>query len=243
MKRIVLLVAFLIVSCGTFAQISKVVEIPMNNNSDTSLWYKWRAAWCAPLRIEKLLYSTDAFHFRYWQDGQAVDIWSSDNKTFSGRVTNYAHKKVTHTCKNHPEKPMRLFKKQIRLDSAQAHNVYKLLIEYSILTLPSDNKINNWSVGLDGTEYLIEIAKPESYTFKTYWTPTAQKGVPEAEKFQAFVIKINAALDLPGMYVKLMNELPIGTFTKNGISMFYISGAYDDEFDYENEFGNEYWAE
>jgi hypothetical protein len=124
-------------------------------------------------------------------------------------------------------KPDKVFANKITLDKGQAREAYNLIIEYSILTIPSEEKIKGWSQGKDGVTYLIEISTTNSYEFKSYWTPTAQDSLVEAKKIQIFVDKINSKLKLEELYSKLTKTLPNGQYTNGGFGVMIINRKVD----------------
>src|SRR5262245_38581890 len=94
MKTFISLVFTLFVT-SVYGQL-KEVNIPTyknyKNEIDTSLWYKWKFELAKQINLKDLQISTDTFHFRFWTDSEAIDIWTSDYKLFFGTVTNYAQR-------------------------------------------------------------------------------------------------------------------------------------------------------
>lgn len=186
MKLFITIFTFMFFVNLTYCQVTKTIDVKIYKNGDTSLWYKWRTELGEKLQLDKLVNSTDSLHFRFWQDGQAVDIWTNDYKTFKGTVTNYLKKysKIS-SCKENT-KHQKVYTNKIPLDTLQAREAYNLIIEYSLFTIPSEEKIKEWTKGKDGVTYLIEISTVNSYTFKSFWEPASQKNIVEAKKIVAF---------------------------------------------------------
>lgn len=218
---------FVLLTTFTYGQVKKTIDIQTYKNGDTTLWYKWHYELCGQLKINKLISSSDTFHFRFWQDGQALDIWTTDYKTFQGQVTNYIKKYNPNKWKKENPKPNKVIANKINLDTGQAREAYNLIIEYSILTIPTDEKIKGWSHGKDGIAYQIEISTTNSYVFRSYWMPAAQDSLVEAKKIQAFVDKINSQLKLRELYTKLIKTLPNGRYTNDGSGVKIISRKDD----------------
>jgi hypothetical protein len=82
MKRNIIIIVLLLLGSMAIAQVKKSVDIPQNIKGDTTYWYKKCHDLHGKLKIKDLMYSTSTMHFRYWQDGQAVDLWTNDNKTY-----------------------------------------------------------------------------------------------------------------------------------------------------------------
>jgi hypothetical protein len=55
------------------------------------------------------------------------------------------------------------------------------------LHIPTEDSIKGWERGFDGITYKIEYSTKHYYSFKTYWTPTAQDSLKEAIQVQSFI--------------------------------------------------------
>ncbi len=223
MKHLFILMLFFIQSMFAFCQSKKTVEIETQTNGDTTFWYKWYSGRCESLKMSKTMNETLPFHFRFWQNGQVVDIWFGDNKIVEGQLINYIKK--LNPKKNDSENPgdEKMISSRIKLDTSQARAVYNLVLSSGIQSIPTDEKIKGWAQGLDGTTYLMETSTPDAYRFKSYWTPSAQHGLPEAQLIQSFVDKINAQMELKGRYDKFVDTLPNGDYTNDGFGILKVS--------------------
>jgi len=165
----------LLFASAVFGQ-TKTINIPTytsyQSKGDSTLWFKWKYSLAEKLELPNLQTSKDTFHFRFWTDIQALDIWTFDYATFFGMVTNYAQRYDSKLLKKGTYQVDKVFSNKIQLDSSEARNIFQLLDTLSIVNILTDDKIKGWQQGLDGREYIIETSNKSQYDFKTYWTPS-----------------------------------------------------------------------
>lgn len=210
---------YLLIAGYVFGQ-TKIINIPIFRNNqnltDTSLWFKWKYSLAEKLSLSNLQTSNDTFHFRFWTDIQAVDIWTIDHNIYFGTVTNYAQRYNRKLFNKGTYQVDKIFSNKIQLDSSIARQIFYLLDTLNIENIPTDGKIKGWQQGFDGTEYIIETSNKRQYDFKTYWTPSMfADTLIEAKKIQIFVDKLYKDFKLSSYYNKL--KLPEGNYKRNGI--------------------------
>lgn len=238
MKRYYILLALLFLTGITSGQ-KKSMEIPVNKNGDTTQLYKWTYDIQVKLKMNRLAYSSDPVHLRFWQNGQAIDIWSVDSKTLHGQVTNYLWVYKTPICKKKKPRPGKLYSNQYGLDGEQARAVYHLFLMDSIRNIPSEEKNPGWSQGSEGNAYCFEISTPDSYSFKTFWAPILLGNLKDAKTIEEFVKNINATANLQQFLAKFYDTLPGGNYTNGGSKIIVIPEKivsdyyYDYDYDYE----------
>ena len=176
----------------SYGQISKNIEIPMyqssNNKSDTSLWFKDYFKLGQDLKLPNLQVTNDSFYFRFWTHYQVIDIWTFDKIKVFGKVTNFAERYDSKLLKKGQFIVDKVFFKSKLMDSSYAKNIYNLITKLNLTVIPSDEKINGWGQGFDGSEYLVETSIKNTYSFKTYWTPSAfADTIIEAKRIQSFI--------------------------------------------------------
>lgn len=215
-KPYIILLLFLLSLQITFSQTKKI-------EGDTVFWYKNNQELLNTLKLNSLEKSTDDFNFRFWNHGQVIEI-SKNNNGMSGFVTNY----IYHYKKSNYDK-REIVSNQVTLSSEQAQSIYNIIQNSKILDLQSDNKIENWSNGVDGITYIIEHSDKNTYWFKNYWTPTAQDSIPEALLVENFVNKLSDSLNLGEKYESFKNDLPKkGCYHSGGmVSMCYSSNSLE----------------
>ncbi len=214
--RFVFLLQFIFLFICAKAQIKQAIDIPVTINydqkKDTSLWFKWKTELAKELQLEDLLESTDSFHLRFWTNLQALDIWSADNLSYKSVITNFAEQ-----LKEGSNVTEKVYHDQIRLEQVQTAEIIHRINELQITSVPSDQKIKGWPQnGLDGYEYCVEISTANSYSFKTYWSPSSLTALPEAKRIQDFADFLFSKIRMADWYKKL--KLPAGSrFRRNGI--------------------------
>ena len=224
MKVLLSIIVFLFI-ISAWGQTNKKVNIPIfknyKNEPDTSLWFKWKYALIKEINLKDLQTTSDSFHFRFWSDVQAVDIWTFDYRAYFGTITNYAQQYNSNLIRKGIYKIERIFSNQIILDTSKAREIFKTIETLSIISIPSDNKIPGWENGFDGEEFLIETSTPNEYNFKEYWTPRAfADSLKEAKQMQTFVDFLFSDFKLYQYYEKL--KLPEGSYRRNGIQGIQI---------------------
>jgi hypothetical protein len=205
---------------SVYAQTEKSVTIPTyknyKNEIDTSLWFKWKHDLAKQINLKDLQTSTDTFHFRFWTDVQAIDIWNIDHNLYFGTVTNYAQRYDDKLLRKGIYKIGKVYSNQVTLDSSKARLLFNTIDKLSIVAIPTDDKINGWRQGFDGEEFLIETSTPTHYDFKTYWTPRIfADTLKEAKQIQTLVDYFYTDLKIYNYYQKL--KLPEGSYQRNGI--------------------------
>ena len=218
---------------SVFGQTSKVISIPTyknyKNEIDTTLWFKWKYALTKQINLKDLQTIADTFHFRLWTDIQAIDIWTLDHKIYFATVTNYAQRYANKLLRMGVYQIDKVYSNQINLDSSKARQLFVFIENLSIVSIPTDDKINGWRQGFDGEEFIIEISTPSQYDFKTYWTPRAfADTLKEAKKIQALVDYFYKSFKLYDYYQKL--KLPEGSYQRNGIQGIQINTTNQDNF-------------
>ena len=186
-------------------------------SGDTTYWSQLELKKCQKLNLSNLILSTEKYHFRYWKDGQIIDIWTTDGVLYSGLITSYTNSYNDDYSKK-KRKPSKIFFQQAQVDNATAKKAYKLIKQ--VENIPTDKSIKGWVQGLDGVEYIFETSTPSTYNFRTYWTPTAQdSSLIEAKDIQKFVIEMDSVLNLHDQYKKFFATLKPGNYMGDGPSI------------------------
>ncbi|MFT3679070.1 MAG: hypothetical protein QM791_02285 [Ferruginibacter sp.] len=227
MKTYIFIVTIFFIS-SVYGQAEKLVNIPTYKNykkeTDTSLWFKWKHDLAKQINLKDLQTSTDTFHFRFWTDYQAIDLWTTDHGSYVGMVTNYAERYDDKLLRKGVSKIGKVYSNQIILDSSKARLLFNIIDGLAIVNIPADDKINGWKQGFDGEEFLIETSSPKQYDFKTYWTPRAfADTLNEAKKIQTLVEYLYNNLKILSYYDKL--KLPAGKYKRNGIPGIQIKST------------------
>ena len=209
----IILMCFIIQSY--FGQVVKHLNIPNPKKGDTTLFYKSLIDTDNKLAIPYLVNSTEAFHFRLWANRQIIDIWTIDFITFKGLLTNYVKTYESYNMEKQDSKPSETISNQIPVEDSLAKKAFELV--KTIKTIPSQDSIKGWSTGFDGIVYEIETSSPMDYSYKYYWTPSAQDcTLIEAKQIQIFVNKMKSTLNLNNEYEKFFSTLKPGSYWGDG---------------------------
>ena len=186
---------------------------------DTMFWYNWNQEQIKKMELTDFDKSPTDFAFRFWNHGQVVEIFKDNNQVY-GELTNY----IYHTFKKRNDTLI----SKIKLDSAKAIAAYEIIQQSGILTLQSDNEIDEWSKGCDGITYIIEHSDKFEYWYKNYWTPSSQDSIPESLLVLNFVKALSDTLQLSDKYLNFTVDLPHrGCYGSGGTPMpCYVSNSY-----------------
>ncbi len=217
--KIFLLVLFTAFNTIVFSQTDKQIYIPTYSNGDTSYWYKSEYKRDDKLKLKHLVSDTSNYYFRFRTDGQIIDIWSNNNKTYFGQLTNYTYTYIPYST-NKGKRKVKIHSNHVQLDTSDARQIYRL--SKVISSIPTEDSILNWQQGDDGIIYTIETSSPNYYYFKTYWTPTYQDStLKEAKQIQSFVDSTYLILNLNKEWESFFNTLKPGRYNSGGMSILY----------------------
>ena len=217
MRKAVLISIILLVEQLSFGQ-GKRISIPSSGNADTSLWYKWQQERIIKTGLPSLINSSEKLHFRFSTETQAVEVWTNDFNVFNGTFANYT------TTYEANLKPELFYSDKSHLDTATARKVYNLFHKLSVFSIPTDTKIEGWSAGSDGDEYLIEYSTPREYSFKEYWTPSYYKDkIKEAEAIFTLANQLEKLLKMSKSFSAFIHSLPYGSYHEGGMFVITIS--------------------
>lgn len=215
-----------------YGQNSKAISIPTYKNykaeTDTSLYFTSDRAIARKILLPDLQKSTATFRFRLWSGRQALDIWTLDSRRYFGAVTSYAQHYNTKLFQKGLRQVDTVIFKRVDLPTVEARRIFQLIDSLAITSIPSDNQIAGWGDGFDGTEYRIETASPDSYAYKTYWTPRIfADTLWEARQIQTLTDKLYANFKLAD-YARQLKLLP-GQYQHDGVEGVQISSFIPDE--------------
>lgn len=191
---------------------NKSVSIPIYENGDTIYGYGWIKKLVNELKLESLTNTKENFRFRVWTSNQVIDI----SKDF-GHVISFER---AYSEKNHKRnREGKLYTSKAIIVSNTLNELHELIKNSGILTLPSEENIEGWKLGVDGITYTIEISTSEEYFFKTYWTPQVFPDLKEAVIVLNFVKEIRKLLNLKMVYDQFFSTLPNGCYNTGDISV------------------------
>jgi hypothetical protein len=185
----------------------------LDSQSDTAFWCELKAQDAARIGLADLTTSTDSLHFRYWMENQAVEVWTYDFVHFDGIISNHTEKVETNTKTDAPAQKRKFYSNKTKLSATEARNVFDLFDRAHMFQIPTDKQVKGWEGGLDGEEFILEYATGSTYSFRTWWTPTFQHGVPEADTLVAVNQQLRRIINLGTNWNSFLATLPHGCYT------------------------------
>ncbi|MBK6825891.1 MAG: hypothetical protein IPG86_02970 [Chitinophagaceae bacterium] len=179
-----------------------------SNDSDTSFWYEYKNSNVEKYKLGFIESDTADYSFRFWSFGLAIKVEFRRNQ-YSGKISRYVEANVT-------DKKEKTFIKDYPITSNQAFQIKQLIDKMQIEVIPSDKNIQGWRSGFDGIEYFVEYKRNNIYTFKNYWSPTAQDTLKEAAQFKLFVSGLDKILDLKNNSKSFQNSIPFDSWIMPG---------------------------
>jgi len=150
-----------------------IVNIPLNNAGDTSLFYKTKTKLADELKLESLEKGYNSLQIRIWLGygtliKQQLIIIKQEENNWSGNI-------IVMTMKEDSKNDQQLIaKKTIKKVTPRSgwENLIKKLTELNIFTLPNCDDIKGMNTaGGDLNVYKFEIATPKLYRFYYYIQP------------------------------------------------------------------------
>ncbi len=176
---------------------------------DTSFWFRYQGDLERKLELQNLLKPIDSNIFRYWSQGQVIEI-TENNESITAQVTYYAYHR-----KNRSSRRDTIFQK-FKLGEENALNAFQLIHSSGILKIPSENKIKGWGHGFDGESFRFEYSTKDTFSYKTYWCPYAFDSVPEANIIWQFIQELEDTLGLTKSGYQFQRKMPRGIYSFGG---------------------------
>jgi hypothetical protein len=217
LNKLTILIFLSVTTC--FGQ-TKSISIPICNDGDTSLWFKWQQEKFSQVGLLNLLTSNDSLHFRFSTETQSIDIWTNDFNIFYGIFANFTTSYDPDKYKKENPPLDEFYSNKSELDTITARQVYIIFSELSIFDIPADDSLQGWYTGHDGDEYLIEYSTTYNYSFKKYWTPSAYKEkIKEAASIDSLVKQLETRLKMQKSFWTFIDTLPLGCYHTGSIEV------------------------
>lgn len=219
MRQILIISTVFFLPTILFGQ-TKTLNIPdritKNKNWDYTIYEKQRSI---DFNIKLLSLDTTVDHvYRLSDSRQIIEVWKKD-AFYGGQIVNFTKTYVDYEDRDKKESELLYNKVTLPTDTAEIiFNRFK-----GLDSIPDMNKIKGWGVGFDGVTYSIESSTKETYSIKSYWTPTAQNDtVPHKKEINSFINFIYKDLNLYRHYQEFINTLPNGSYTDGFINMSIV---------------------
>ena len=211
MKVLLLCVAMLCLMPSAFGQ-RRTLHLPKAHSNDTTnFWYQTEKKREQTIGLNAVESSPNPVHFRLSITGGTIlDVWQKDNQFF-GAVTIWV--KDTDEALWSFE---RIHSQQYKFEPETAAAIGQLVISSGIIELPSEENIPGWQKGIDGEEIVVQYSNSKAYYLKNYWTPSAQKGLPEALLVQKFCNTIFELANMKVVRKSFVDGTPFQCYTTDG---------------------------
>jgi hypothetical protein len=164
--------------------------------------------------------SNDLFSFRFWNQGQVIELRILSDSTRKGTITNFVTKAYKSWRKQEKIRSGKIdekvFFQEIDLTENQFSKILNLIKTSKITDLPSDEELKEWKPVLDGEWFKIEQNLDGKYKSKSYGNPKQQNDLKEAVKFLNFYSSLNEELELKTKFSYFFSDLKYGCYSKNG---------------------------
>lgn len=197
------IIIFTFCTGNIFAQENKKYEL--TKDSDTLYYYKYEKPIIKKLKLIQPEEKKD--FFRFSSDKYYLELSDESNKYVMYVDEIWEGKKTGQT-----------FIKEFNLTEKQVNEIKYLISSLKIHEIPSDKQIKDWTFGFDGITYKFELKDGDTYSYKHYWTPTAQQKFMEANTINYFIIKIDNIIDYQENSKNFAKEVPYYNWTKNEVS-------------------------
>jgi hypothetical protein len=198
----------LIILINNFCFGQKTPELKLTSDSDTIVWKKIQNEKIDDFDLPELNIESE-FVFRSWNPGSLLEI-KKNKDSISGRIIYFVFEVWEDDYK------VNTFVKEYLLPSLISKNLYEYISKSGFHNLPSDKFIEGWKQGFDGITHIYELKDKNIYSFKTFWTPTAQKGLREAEFIIEFNKKLGEIGELENYGKDFVENIPFLTYKYSG---------------------------
>ncbi len=203
---ILLLAPTLAFSQGNFDNYS------ITDDSDTTFYFQFMDEIISTFELTSILDKQDDFVFRNWGPSSLLEITRTDNNV-AGTISYFVMESG---------KKKRVFVKTYKLPKQTSEKLHDYVIGSEAYQLPSSNSIENWVNGFDGITFIYETKNRNEISFKQYWTPSAQEGIPEALTLIEFNDRIEELGEFGQFASDFARENPFDSYMYYGTSYSII---------------------
>jgi hypothetical protein len=134
------------------------------------------------IALPPVLSSTHNFLFRLDNGSRVLDCGRDSSGRIYAQLVLWAREIVP----SNEAATDRIYREVIDLPDSVANSLLNWYQTSGIRLVPTQDSILNWTSGLDGIEFLLEVLDHGRYYFRCWWTPTAFPNVPMAQVVQHF---------------------------------------------------------
>ena len=164
-------------------------------------------------RTEDLRLKKAGVSFRFWIDGQIIEIERSPELIYTGRIINIAEEQPVNSQE---EKSAHIYNTYFQINELPEEKVicaFEIIDVYKISDLPDQDAIPGWSHNFfDGYSYMTEQNLNGEYQEKNYHCPGWQTNIPAAANLMNFYAELKANLRLGRSFNTFFNKLKVGCY-------------------------------
>jgi hypothetical protein len=218
-RLVPILILTLAINCiivtDLFAQ--SMLRFPHDARITDSVYYKAHQNRLSDLQLPNFQTDSSLQAFRYWFFGTTmahlVEIFMSKDNVLRGDIVIY----TIETVDNDKELPTnRIFARRTIIPDEVCREILQQYNDTHLDTLPDQDRIKGWFNGFDGQIHQFELTNSKNYYIKRYWSPNAQKGVPEAKNLLRFVQNLSELLDIGVLNRDFIKQIPFERHTLDG---------------------------
>jgi hypothetical protein len=210
----------------------KQINIPINEKKNTNYWFEWKKELQKKIGLNDITQPPQKAHFRLWTYEQMIEVWQDSTNKLYGKITCWVEENVP----SDEESTNRYFTISQYLSAEQSQQMWEWIKASQINTIPSEEFIKDWGGGHDGITYMLENIENEIYTFKSYWTPKAQKSLSEAIIVQNFIDKAFEICKAREHWKFFSIQIPFESYYTNGGGWATVSrGSWQERRKYKQE--------
>ncbi len=133
-----------------------------------------------------------------------IRFWNTSNCIQLEKSKNFISGKIIFVIQNSDNK-LEFLRKEISLSENQINEILKIIADYKLDQLPTEENIKNWKTGFDGHLYEIELLINKKYQFKSYWTPEIQDN-PEGKLLVNLKNNIEKIVNISNLFKEFISE-------------------------------------
>lgn len=133
-----------------------------------------------------------------------IRFWNTSNCIQLEKSNNFISGKIIFVIQNSNNK-LEFLRKEISLSENQINEILKIIADYKLDQLPTEENIKNWKTGFDGNLYEIELLINKKYQFKSYWTPEIQDN-PEGKLLVNLKDNIEKIVNISSLFKEFISQ-------------------------------------
>ncbi|MCL9807604.1 hypothetical protein NAT51_18930 [Flavobacterium amniphilum] len=166
-------------------------------------------------QVEDLKSKKTGISFRFWIDGQIIEIEQSAELVYTGRIINIAEEQPVdpYSQKGKSAQPYTMYFQINELPEEKVICAFEIMNAYKISDLPDGKSVPGWNREfLDGYSYMTEQNLNGEYQEKNYSNPSRQTDLQAATNLMDFYAELKRNLGLGRSFNTFFNKLKVGCY-------------------------------